>query len=101
MVRILNRNVLKLLWKEDSSQNQHCATYHHSLPLRSCYYHFGCRGATIAALMADEHALLLKKLDPEREESIIHQGQHDRFDDVEQRVEKLEEIHPHGHHTSA
>ncbi len=51
--------------------------------------------------MADEHALLLKKVDAEREESIVHQGQHDRFDDVEQRVEKLEEIHPKGHHASS
>lgn len=42
---------------------------------------------------------LLKKLDSEREESIIHQEQHDRFEEVEQRVEKLEGVRSQGRHT--
>ena len=32
------------------------------------------------------------------EEHTIHQGQHDRLEDIPERVDKLEEIHPKGHH---
>ncbi len=50
------------------------------------------------ATMKDE---IVGELQTTREESTIHKGQHDRFDDVEQRLEKLEEIHPKGRHASA
>lgn len=46
------------------------------------------------AAMKDE---IVAELQTTREESTIHKGQHDRFDNIEQRVEKLEHVHPHGH----
>ncbi len=41
---------------------------------------------------------IVKELQTSREESTIHKGQHNRFDDVERRLEKLEQVHPHGRH---
>lgn len=46
------------------------------------------------AAMKDE---IVAELQRTREESTIHKGPHDRFDEIEQRVEKLGHIHPHGH----
>ncbi len=36
-----------------------------------------------------------------REEQISHQGQHQELNDLPERVERLEKIHPAGSHTSA
>jgi hypothetical protein len=38
---------------------------------------------------------IVAELQASREESTIHKGQHERFDEIEQRIEKLERIHPH------
>jgi hypothetical protein len=49
------------------------------------------------ASMKDE---IVTELQTSREESTMHKGQHDRFDEIERRVEKLEDIHPKGQHAA-
>jgi hypothetical protein len=44
---------------------------------------------------------IVKELQMSREESTIHKGQHDRFDDVEHRLEDLEQMHKRDGHVHA